>query len=251
VAEIKPQEIFGESWLPKGVFKEKLRQKLLLLHPTPPVKSIVESMPKSVIGIHVRMTDHLPCQLLTPKWCYRQVVQEARDNGIVSPLLICSDTPEFFEELQRVSGASLVRLTSPFTTQRVNRASGASIQFALADLLLLSKCDAILASNFSSFARLAHLIGDNRFFVLSGLPNVLRSKQGYFGWWLDRYIRLNRESGRWVFRKNQNRLCACVALLFAKILTSNLYQNCPLPTLRTRNRRYLQSVFGWLDSHRS
>lgn len=243
IVEIRPNPIFGEDLFSPDVFKERIRTKFALLQPASAVGEIMKSTPKSAIGIHVRMTDHLACQLLTPRWCYRLAVEQAVASGITDPILVCSDTPEFFEELQKISRGNLVRLTSPFTSSAVTRTSAESIQYALADLLLLASCEVILASSDSSFARLAHIVGRNELFVLNGLPHILRSRQSNIAWWFAALCELDPKRGRWVRAKRANWVSGLLGIFCAKLIVSRVYQDHPLPHLRTRNRQYLRGFF--------
>jgi len=243
VVKIRPSETFGEDLFAGNVFGEKLREKLPILRPVKAVADLMRTMPKSTIGMHVRMTDHLPCQMLTPKWCYKQVVQEATKGRIQEPVLVCSDTPEFFEELQRMPMANIVRLTSPFTNSKTSRGSVESIRYALADLLLLARCEIILASNFSSFARVAHMIGRNEFHVLNGLPHILRSKQSQFAWWIAQGCELDPHRETWVGRKRVGSAPSVLAVACAQFITHRFYQRLPMPIVNSRNRTYLKNIF--------
>lgn len=177
-------ELFGQDLFPSGTFSQKLREKLRELRPVPEVQRLIDSVPAAKIGLHARMTDHLPSRMITPRWCYRQAMRTAAKLGEGRKVYVCSDTPAFVDELVAAHPSVALSLPRHETAFRESRSTVESVRIALAELWILSSCDVILASPFSSFARIAIILGGGNYCNILAWTHRLLVRQKQFAWFL-------------------------------------------------------------------
>lgn len=110
---------------------------------------------QSLIGIHVRRTDHSAAIRFSPLQGFFKAADQALLENSGSKLMLCTDDQSVRDAFRRryrhkvlVSNASL------------SRDSPSAIQDAVVDLFCLSRCIRIIGSYHSSFSELAAMIGE-------------------------------------------------------------------------------------------
>lgn len=241
-------DFFGRELFQGFTFYEEVRDRLHRFELVPAVRRIVESVNQPLVGLHARMTDHLPSRLITPRWCYRHAMDTAAELLGGEKIYVCSDTPAFVEELDRNHeeiAVSLPRVDGPF---RETNSSMESVQLALAELWILSSCRLILASPCSSFAKIASVLGGGEFCHLIGWTRHSLQHQKQFAWELHkRAAYLGRD--RWGARERDgkhpfvNRLAAALA----NLICAPFHQDRSLALQRKRLTRRITSAFRRLE----
>lgn len=239
--------VFGEELLPAGEFQQRLRAILRTLKPVSAIQESIARMPRFNLGLHARMTDHLPCRIITPRWCYTKAVECALRELPREPIFICSDTPSYIAEIIRNFPRDVLSLPAPHQGAESTRNSVAGVQHALAELWTLASCKLIMASRASSFARVAQLLGGGKVFELSGVPNLFRARQEALAWTLYSSVAYNLRHQSWSLPPKETRkksaLSGLAAVLLARACCSGLYQSLGNPFERRRLDQNLTEYF--------
>jgi hypothetical protein len=243
---LRAHDFFGRELFAEWEFFEKIREKVKRFRPTAPVRELIEGIPPAYFGLHARMTDHLPCLLITPRWCYRAAMSTLGSQVGNRNIYVCSDSPDFSEELVSAyprHGVKLPALKSEYST---DRATVPSVQRALAELWKLSECKIIYASPCSSFAKIASVLGGGKFHPIFAWTRRSLGRQIAFGWGLlDRVKYAGNEN--WIanpnFKGRARGIQNGLALLFARAISHRLYQDCP-PSIqkKTLSNRIARTV---------
>jgi hypothetical protein len=250
-------DLFGRDLLPLWQVDERVRERLRALQPVASVRQLLDHIPKTRFGIHVRMSDHLPCRMLTPRWCYRRVLRMLAKRYPGEPVLICSDTPRFVQGL-KASHPGVISLPSPFEKSCDNRASLDGMRLALAEIWKLAQCEVVFAPPCSTFSRVASNLGGGRHFHLSSLPYRLRHWTTEMGWMISAQLEYDPKRDAWRGASKADTLVARgkFALLagVASVACGSLHQDWPNAVqagfLEWDLRRFCAAhVAAGLDSH--
>jgi hypothetical protein len=134
-------------------YAEKVRFYLNKLVPTKQIASNLFPLPSPIIGVHIRRTDHQIAKETSRLEDFvthmRECLQEQPDISF----FLATDDPETESTLK----AAFPKKIITFSKSGYRRSERATIREALVDLLLLSKCDKILGSYYSSFSDYASM----------------------------------------------------------------------------------------------
>jgi hypothetical protein len=231
---IRAFNLFGETIVGHFHFYERLRAHLSRLRPVRAVLEIVEEVPRAAVGIHIRMTDHLPSRVVTPLWCYRAALIQVLARRPDDRVYVCSDTPRVVSELVRVDPRR-VCTTPPRSLAGLPRSSLPALQYALAEIWLLSRCSTIFGAPPSSFALLASLFSGGTFIRLSAWPKPLAWRVEAVMWPIYRAVSYDLKGHRWRMKENQGLLkmpLVAGSWVATTLLCSKWYQERPLPFQR-------------------
>lgn len=106
---------------------------------------------KRTIGVHIRRTDHATAIKQSPTELF---VERMRREPEGTLFYLASDSAEVKSELKAVFGQQLIYNDFPTT-----RGDVAGMQYALAEMILLSRCEHILGSAASTFSQTAAAMG--------------------------------------------------------------------------------------------
>ncbi len=167
--------------LPDWEFFKRFRAHLNRMEIHPEVRALMDCPQTPSVGLHVRFSDHLPCFMSTPRWCYRWVTQAILQNT-KAHLWICGDTPEFMRELQNFAPERIKLAPSVRGPKPQGRESVHDVQLALAELLTLAENDVIVGSSNSSFCRVAAFISGKPFETISAFSALKRAMAQRWMW---------------------------------------------------------------------
>lgn len=105
----------------------------------------------SMVGVHVRHTDHKVAKKRSPVGKFIRILGEFRQRNPQTDLLLCTDNPAVEVRLRREFPDCIV--TAP--KRSYNRLEADAIEDALVDMLLLSKTRSIFGSFASTFSKVA------------------------------------------------------------------------------------------------
>jgi hypothetical protein len=241
---LKAYSSFGFDLAPKDEFFELMNRQLRNLRPIPLVLGLIGSVPRPGIGMHMRVTNHIPCKIATPHWCYRSALRCVAKVFPDTAVFVCADKPSVLAKLAAESPAAVVHLPSRPEPEGDAAAELQKVRFALADLWLFSACPITLASRWSTFAYIGSQMGGSRLYYLVGAPPFLTSKMiGVRSWWIYKRVRYDGARDSWEPRlENRNalgKIQAWVAFAIARIFFSTAYQEFGDPISRFLFRRRL------------
>lgn len=144
--------------------EEEMRQAALrLFYPSAPVRTIVEEhsagFTPRMIGVHIRRTDNARSISESPTSLFIRMLEAERRSAACS-IFLASDSAD---EKQALLEHFPDLITDSYPTARN---STAGVQHALADMLLLARCQTIYGSFYSSFSEFAALMGKGRLLVV-------------------------------------------------------------------------------------
>ncbi|PTY05186.1 hypothetical protein DB347_17105 [Opitutaceae bacterium EW11] len=244
---VRAHGFFGYDALPGYSFHEAVRKKLGQLIPTAPVRRMIEATPQPRLGLHARFTDHLPCHVLTPRWCYKAALEGIARRFPKLPVLVCSDSPDFAYELKASAAHSVIVAPSLRGPRIAPRDSVEGMHAALADLWMLANCRVVIGSPASTFASIACALGGGHELRLAASSVLGTSRAVTAIWAISRCVEYSwtkdlwlPDSRNWNLRKT---LLSCIAMPLGVVARHRLYQNRPFPLQDRALRQRLDAFF--------
>lgn len=126
-------------------------------HPTDQIKKIVAAKVPDftrMVGVHIRRTDNELSIKHSPLEKFENAMSEILEQEPTTRFYLATDDSEVRERLTRVFGSRILQSGLP-----ADRNSAEGIIEAWSELLVLSRCNSILGSYWSSFSECASYIG--------------------------------------------------------------------------------------------
>lgn len=131
-----------------------------LFKPTEQVSNIVcniiqEFNNHKIIGLHIRRTDNIIAIQHSPLYLFKNVIDEEIKKNNDIKFYLATDSESVKQEIKNIYGNRIIT-----SSQQASRKTESGIIDALTEMLILSKCDKIYGSYWSSFSEAAALLGN-------------------------------------------------------------------------------------------
>ncbi len=139
---------------------------LNLFKPTEHVSNIVGQIIQEfdnhkTIGLHIRRTDNIIAIQQSPLYLFKNVIDEEIKNNNDIKFYLATDSESVKQEMKNLYGNRIIT-----SSHQVSRKTESGIIEALTEMLVLSKCDKIYGSYWSSFSEAAALLGNTHLIQL-------------------------------------------------------------------------------------
>ncbi len=144
---------FIPSQLSPDEYKEKISCYLRRLQPIVSTRNKLFDMPSQTIGVHIRRTDNYQAINVSTLEKFIYEMRKSLRENTATQFFLATDDPDVESHLKQIFPNKIIA----YPKSGYDRNRKVAIQDALIDLLLLSRCEKILGSSYSSFSEYASL----------------------------------------------------------------------------------------------